>query len=206
MRRTFLIALSLAGGLLAFQAGFDMALIQKWSNAKVIRYQVTGVHDGRTSVVFGDREGKADVTDRVTLDFVWDKTAGKFAGDIKIADSKSEVKNIKADGTNCPPPALQGEYEHFQLMKHSASGEQIQLEGTRTFPAASVSQYPASCSMTPVPGGKESKILFVAIVDPSILALPPQANPNISVSADKKSFSIKGDGNWVWTYTPTVVQ
>ena len=200
------MAFSLAGGLLAFQMNIDMALIQKWSNAKVIRYQVTGVHDGRAGVVFGNREGKADVTDRITLDFVWDKRARKFSGDIKVADSKSEVKNIKADGTNCPPPTLQGEYEHFQLEKHSASGEQIQLEGTRIFPAANVSQYPASCDMTPVPGGKESQILFVTIIDPSVLALPPQGNPNVGVSADKKSFSIKSDTNWVWTYTPTVVQ
>ena len=61
------------GGLLLGQVGYDMAVIQKWEAAKVIRYQVVGVHQARTMVVFGDYEGKADVTDTIAVEFVWDK-------------------------------------------------------------------------------------------------------------------------------------
>ena len=41
---------------------------------------------------------------------------------------------------------------------------------------------------------------------PEGLGMPITKDGPISVSADRKSFSIKGSGNWVWTYTPTVLQ
>lgn len=49
-------ALSLAA--LALQASaVDMAAMEKWGNAKVVRYRVEGEHSARTSVVPGDYEG-----------------------------------------------------------------------------------------------------------------------------------------------------
>ena len=39
--------------------GMDMALIQKWTDAKIIKYHAEAVHNGRESVVYGDYEGKA---------------------------------------------------------------------------------------------------------------------------------------------------
>jgi hypothetical protein len=33
----------------------------------------------------------------------------------------------------------------------------------------------------------------------------PPGGP-ISISADKKSFTLKGADNWVWTFTPAIVQ
>jgi len=53
-----------------------------------------------------------------------------------------------------------------------SSGDQIQIKGTRTFPPASVSNYPASCSMQAVPGGKEEVLQWVAGADPQGLAMP----------------------------------
>ena len=46
--------------------GMDMAVMQKWSSAKVVKYRVEGVHSARAPVVKGDYEGKADVIDRLT--------------------------------------------------------------------------------------------------------------------------------------------
>ena len=202
-----MMAAVMTGSVLAFQSGFDMAVAKKWEDATVIRYHVVGVHAARTNVVFGDYEGKADVTDRITVEFVWDKKAGKIVGDVKVTDGKSELKNIKSDGTNCPPPTLKGDYEHFQYAKQSIGpGGQIQLTGVRSYPAASVSQYPASCSMKPIPAGKEDKMLTVAPADPAAMAMPMPAGSPISVAADKKSFSIKGAEQWVWTFTPSVVR
>lgn len=207
--RNFSLGILLASFSAAAQIpGMDMAVMKKWSDAKVIRYQVTGLHDAREVVVFGDHEGKGDVTDKITADFVWDKKTRKVVGEIKIADAKSEVKNLKSDGTNCPPPSLQGEYEHFQLLKHSFDGNgQIQLNGVRTYPAAKVSQYPASCSQRAIPGGKVDKVLWISIMEPNLLGMPiPAGNKNMGVAADKKSFWVKGDDNWIWTFTPAVVQ
>jgi hypothetical protein len=201
------MAAAMTGSVLAFQSGFDMAVAKKWEDAKVIRYHVVGVHEARTNVVFGDYEGKADVTDRITVEFVWDKKTSKIVGDVKVTDGKSEVKNIKSDGTNCPPPTLKGEYEHFQYVSQSiASDGQIQLNGVRSYPAASVSQYPASCSMRPVLAGKENKMLHLGPADPAGMAMPMPPGSPISVAADKKSFSMKGAEQWVWIFTPSVVR
>jgi hypothetical protein len=185
----------------------DMAVMQKWSQAKVIRFQVAGIHKARTGVVFGDYEGKADVTDRMTVEYLFDNKTRKVVGEPKIVDFPSETANIKADGTNCPPPQLKGAYEHFKMVKSAVMGTQIQVTGNRIFPAASVSQYPASCGMKSVPGGTVEKFLFVTIMDARLLGMPIQTgNKNMAVAADRKSFTVAGAENWSWTYTPSVVE
>ncbi len=194
--------------LLALQSGgMDMAVVQKWSAAKVVKYRAEGVHNGRAAVVYGDYEGKADVIDRITVEFSWDTKKRKIIGPVTVKDGKSELSNIKSDGTNCPPPQLKGDYEHFQSVSNSmVSGDQIQIKGIRTYPPASVSNYPASCSMRAIPGSKEEVLQWVGGADPGGLGMPITKDGPITVSADRKSFSMKGPGNWVWTYTPTLVQ
>lgn len=203
--------LPIVASLLSFLApqygGMDMAVAEKWEAAKVVKYRVEGVHNARASVVYGDYEGKADVFDRITVEFTWDCQERKIVGTVKVTDGKTELKNIKSDGTNCPPPQLQGEYEHFQSVSHKLiSADQIQITGARTYPAAKVSNYPGSCSMRAIPGGKEEALLFLGGADPAGLAMPITADGPIVVSADRKSFSIKGAENWVWTFTPTLLK
>jgi hypothetical protein len=191
--------------LIALQAGMDMAVLQKWSTAKLVKYRVEGVHNTRVSVVHGDYEGKADVLDRIVLEFTWDVGRQKVIGPVAITDGKSELKNIKSDDTNCPPPQLNGAYEHFQSASSSMSADdQIQITGMRTYPAAMVSNYPGGCSMRAIPGGKEQKILWVAGVGPEVLGMPITKDGPMTVSADRKSFSLRGAEDWVWTYTPTL--
>jgi hypothetical protein len=183
----------------------DMVVAQKWASAKVVKYRVEGVHSGRESVVFGDYEGKADVIDRITVEFTWDVKKRKIIGPVTVIDGKSELSNLKSDDTNCPPPKLKGEYEHFQSVSHSmTSGDQIQIKGTRTYPPASVSNYPGGCSMRAIPGGKEEVLLWVAGVAPEALGMPIMPGNPITIAADRKSFSVEGAGNWVWTYTPAL--
>ena len=206
MSSLLLIAVSLAN-LLAMQAGgYDLAVAEKWQKAKVVAYRVEGVHNGREAVVFGDYEGKADVFDRITVEFTWDCKKRKVVGEVTVTDGKTELKNIKSDGTNCPPPQLKGAYEHFQTASHSVSGDQILIKGTRIYPPASVSNYPGSCSMRSIPGGKEEALLGVGWADPAGLGMPIVPGGPIVVAADRKSFSMKAAGNWVWTFTPTLVQ
>jgi hypothetical protein len=185
----------------------DMAVAQKWASAKVIKYRVEGVHKARVPVVFGDYEAKADVTDRVTVEYTWDVKQRKIVGAVMLSDARTEIANLKSDGTNCPPPTLNGPYEHFQSTSNSMMGDLIQIKGTRTYPPASVSQYPASCSMRAVPGGKQEETLHVGSgVQPDVLAMPNMPGSPVTIAADRKSFSMRGAGNWLWTYTPTLVQ
>jgi hypothetical protein len=186
--------------------GMDMAAAQKWASAKVVKYRVEGVHKARAPVVFGDYEGKGDVTDRITVEFTWDVQKQKIISPVTVVDAKSEVANLKSDGTNCGPPQLKGEYEHFQSVSHSVNGgQQIEIKGTRTYPAASVSNYPASCSMRAVAGKKEAVRVYLAGAGPEGLGLPVNPAGPMWASADRKSFSLKGAENWVWTFTPTLV-
>jgi hypothetical protein len=128
-------------------------------------------------------------------------------GPIVIADGKSELTNIKSDGTNCPPPTLKGEYDHFQTVSNSMlSEDQIQLNGKRIFPAASVSNYPGSCSMRSIPGGKEDETLWVPIASAEMLGAPRIPGAPFTIAADRKSYTIPGAEGWSWTYTPTLVQ
>ncbi len=201
--------LALAGFAAVHANAFDMAAMEKWGNAKVVSYRVEGQHSARTSVVYGDYEGKADVTDRVTLEFTWDLKKRQLVGPLTVKDSKTELKNLKSDDTNCPPPTLKGEYEHFQSASNSmTAAKQVEIKGVRVYPAAMVSNYPGGCSMRAIPGAKENVALYVPVVEPGILGMPPEMTKGgpIAVSSDGKSFSVKGAENWIWTYAPTIVQ
>jgi hypothetical protein len=173
-----------------------------------VKYRIEGLHSARVTVVYGDYEGKADVIDHLTVEFTWDIRKSKFVGPVTVQDGKTELKNLKSDGTNCGPPKLDGEYEHFQSTANALiDNDLIEIKGTRVYPAASVSNYPGGCSMRPIPGANEAVVVHVAPVDPNILAMPGVAPGGpIAVAADGKSFSMKGAENWIWTYKPTIVQ
>jgi hypothetical protein len=196
------IAASLASVLALLSSG--LAVAQNWAAAKLVKYRVEGVHNGREAVVYGDYEGKADVIDRITVEFSWDTKKRKIIGPVTLTDGKSELSNVKSD---CPPPQLKGAYEHFQSVSHSMiSGDQIQIKGIRTHAPASVSNYPGSCSMRAIPGGTEEAHLWVGGIDPQILGIANSPGSPVSIAADSKSFSMMAADNWVWTYTPTLSQ
>ena len=202
-----LIVASLLSFLAPQYGGMDMAVAEKWEAAEVVKYRVEGVHNARKAVVYGDYEGRADVFDRITVEFTWDIKKSQIVGLVTVKDGKTELKNIKSDGTNCPPPQLLGEYEYFQSLSNSLTAvDQIEIKGTRTYPPAKVSNYPGSCSMRSIPGGKEEVFLWLGGADPAGLAMPIMPDGPIVVAADRKSFSMKGAENWVWTFTPTLLK
>src|SRR5437868_958915 len=96
---TFLSLLASLFTAFMMQGGMDMAVAQKWGAAKIIKYHAEGVHNARTMVVYGDYEGKADVLDKVTVDFTWVRAGEKITGPISVIDAKSVLSNIKSDGT-----------------------------------------------------------------------------------------------------------
>lgn len=206
MSKLLPVAAILAGLLAVHAEAQDMAVAQKWAGAKVVKYQVEGVHKGRVPVVLGDYEGKADVTDRVRVEFTWDVRKSKVIGAVAMTDVKTDVLNLRSDSTNCPPPTLKAPYEHFQSVSSSMVADLIQIKGTRTYPAASVSNYPASCSMRAVPGGTQDALLHLGGAAPEVLAMPNMPGSPVTIAADRKSFTLKGAENWVWTYTPTLVE
>lgn len=190
---------------MAWQMGIDMAAMQKWSNAKVIRYQITGVHEGRVPLADST---KADVSDKVTLIFDWDAKARKPLTPVQIRNEKSAVKNVKADGTKCATPVVRGEYEHMEATQVTVqAGGTIEVKGTRTIPAVADPQWPASCTPKDTEARSESVVEFLAVAEPQILALPLSASQkNLVIAPDRKSYTIRTATNWSWTVMPVVAQ
>ena len=202
---TLLLSVSASAQLMP---GFDTALMKKWGAATVAQYVIVGEFKARDKVVFGDYEGKADITDRLTFEFTWDIKKHEPIGPIKVTETKTSVANIKSDGTNCPPPTLQGEYEHLQIVKPPTNRrDQLLFEVVRTYPAARVSNYPASCSMQQIPGGKVEERMSLAVIEGKQLSFPiPADQSKGGVTPDRKSFVSKAAGDWTWTYTPTIIR
>ena len=75
-----LLALQSGAMDIAVAQNMDMAVAQKWASAKVVKYRVEGVHNGREAVVYGDYEGKAEVIDRITVEFSWDTKKARSSG------------------------------------------------------------------------------------------------------------------------------
>ena len=203
-----LSTIALFTSVLALQSGgFDTAAAAKWEAAKVISYHVEDVHNARAMIVFGDYEGKADVLDRITVEFTWDAQKEAILGPVKVTDRKTELKNLKSDGTNCPLPELLGDYEHFQSVSTSiTNGHQVQISGTHTYPAAKVSNYPGSCSMRSIAGAKEQALAVLGGANPGGHAMPMTKGGPITIAADRKTFFMTGAEHWVWTFTPTLVR
>jgi hypothetical protein len=60
--------------------------------------------------------------------------------------------------------------------------------------------------MRSIPGRKLDVVVHLGGAAPEALGMPINPAAPFSASADRKSFSARGAENWVWTYTPTLVQ
>jgi hypothetical protein len=60
--------------------------------------------------------------------------------------------------------------------------------------------------MRAIAGKKADVLVHLAAVGPEGLGLPINPGSPLTPSADRKSFTMKGAENWVWTFTPTLVE
>ena len=183
----------------------DMAAITKWTAAKVVHYRMVGVFRGDTAVADDEPAATATVSDRLVLEFDWDVKAGKFVGEPKIENGDSTFTSPRNVAPTCPAPDIRGVYEHLTVKAIGTPGGSIALTGTRSFPEAAVT---AGCNgiweKRTVPARVADVTLRVVVPAPLIVATPPGTNANIVISEDRTSFTMK-DGDWTWTYTPTLV-
>jgi hypothetical protein len=195
----------------AAQNGLDAATVQKWKGATEIRWQATGVYQGREKVVFGDYPGHGDVRYTIAVEFTWRRVPRVEVADVTLSEGRTSVTNVRSDDTDCGPPVLKGDYEHLSAVKvRRADSGQITLDASRSYPAASVSQYPAGCGMMAIPGGTEpARIVSVGVPDATILAGPLTAqvgNISLAVAGDRQSFTMTRPDGWEWTYVPTLLK
>ena len=197
------VALGLLGASAAHAQQMDMAIMQKWAAADVIRYHIVGVYQARTFIA-SDGSGQADITDGLIVDLDWKLSESKPVGKPKFQNVKTVVKNLGDRSTNCLPPVLKGDYEHFDVLsiKEDLAGG-LELQVKTTYPVVEVVQF-CTGEYKAIPGKTETVPEPFGVVSPMAFAMPLTDSDNLRISADKKSLITKQNG-WTWTLTPTMV-
>ena len=186
----------------------DMAAAAKWEGATVIHYEVVGeVTATHVQIPPVDADLYADVTDKVSLSFDWDKNQQTRIGVPVCNNFPGTATNLFGLEKDCPTGNLAGAYEHFDIVavKVNCDGL-IELTGNRLHPDTMVAE---SCgtALKAYKGADEARTEYTAAPDPTMLAfgsmLPTEGG--ITISPDGKSMILKtlGEG-WVWTFTPSV--
>lgn len=200
-----LIAMCLLGASAATQAQqMDMDAMMKWGAADLIRYHIVGVYQGKPHIA-SDGAGRADVTDRVVIDFNWKLSEMKLVGAATFQNTKSTVTNPVDYEPKCLPPVLKGEYEHYEVLsiKEGLSGS-LEFQVQTKYPVVEVAQS-CTASRKAVPAKNVVEEEQFVVVSPVAFGMPLPDSDDLRISKDKKSLIRKAD-DWTWTYTPTIAQ
>ncbi|MEO5821354.1 MAG: hypothetical protein ABIT71_12695 [Vicinamibacteraceae bacterium] len=207
LRRTLLVAAAFASAPLApaHAQSPDVAAIAKWTAAKVVHYHMVGVYQGPAVIAYREPAGQATVTDRVEIDLDWDLQTKAIVGEPTIVNAASEVRQLHNTHASCPAPTPNGPYDHLDVKTVTVAGGALELKGIRSFPSVAVV---AGCQGVQEPRTtrpwQQDVVDRMVVPSPLMLAAPAGSDTNLTVSADKASFTIAG-GAWTWTYTPSIV-
>ncbi len=200
-----LVAALLVGTLTAPALAGQDAAIARWAAATVVHYHVVGVFDGPAVIAYREPAGQATVSDRVEIDLDWNLKTNAIVGEPTIVNAASEVRELRNMHASCPVPTPNGPYDHIDVKTITAAGGTLELKGIRSFPSIKVV---AGCQGVQDPRTirpwEQEVVERMVVPSPLMLAAPSGSDPNLTVSEDKASFTIKS-GPWTWTYTPTLV-
>jgi hypothetical protein len=200
-----------ATGLIAGQAcaqNFDAAAEAKWANVEIVHFEAVGeVTEKHVQIPPVDADLYADVTDRVTLSFDWNRMKKIFVGVPKFQNYPGSVTNLFGMERKCPTGKLNGPYEHFDVVEIKPGTPDLppQLIGKRIHPDTMVAE---SCgpNLRLYKGAVTARTEYFTPPDPQMLAMAgmlPASSP-IRVTPDGKTITMRAQNNgWVWTYTPT---
>ena len=188
------------------QAPTTAELVARWSAVTVVRYHIVGDYADTTVIAYREPAGQAIVADRVVLDFDWDVKAQQLVGEATIENAPSTVAGFRNTHPSCPAPVPAGSYEHVTVASVAGAGARLELKGTRAFPAVAVV---AGCQGVQEPkkvaAWDQEIVERLTVPSPLMLSAPAGTDPNLTVSADRTSFTLKA-GPWTWTFTPTPVR
>jgi hypothetical protein len=200
------ITTSLIAGPAAAQ--IDAAAAAKWSQVQIVHFEAVGeIADKHVQIPPVDADLYADVSDRVTLSFDWNREKNVFVGTPKFQNYPGQVANLAGLERGCPTGKLNGPYEHFDIaeIKQAAPADPVELIGKRIHPETMVAESCGS-NLRPYKGAVSPVSIYIAPPDPQMLAMAKMlpADSPIKGTADGKSIVMTArNNNWVWTYTPT---
>ena len=180
----------------------DMQAVMRWSNAKVARFHVVGAYAKRTVIAYqAGSYAQGDVTDGLTLDFDWNLRENSIVGEVKMQNAASKVGALASVEAACKPPLPKGDYEHLTATAARAgAGMLLDVDGMRHYPNVDVAGCEADTSYHRVAAKDETVMEHIPVPNPMMLAVA--GGGNVTVAADKQSFTVQANG-WTWTYTPT---
>lgn len=214
-RRAFagMAACAAAAGMSATAQMPDMEALRKWSNVKVVHYEVVGeIALKGQQIPPADADLYADVTERVRLSFDWDTRKKVIVGKPVIVNEPAKTSNVvgmdkgEPGRKRCPTGKINGAYEHFDVVeiRQAGAGQALELVGKRIHPDTEVAEACGS-KLRPYKGATREVKEYIAPPDPQILAVGKlMTGPGPKVSADGASIVMAALNNkWVWTFTPT---
>jgi hypothetical protein len=180
----------------------DMAAMQKWGAADLVKYHIVGNYQAPTSIA-SDGSGRADVSDRAVIDLTWKLSEAKLVGKPTFQNFKSTAQKLRDREPSCLPPVLKGDHEHYELLSVAdGPGGALLLQVRTDYPVVEVAQS-CTASRKAVPAKVLTRDEDFAIPSPVMLGMPLPKSDDLAVSADKKSFIVKKKG-WTWTFTPSL--
>ncbi|MDZ4728873.1 MAG: hypothetical protein SH820_02910 [Xanthomonadales bacterium] len=207
MKKSFLMLISVpllvAGSFVSQAASAD-----DLTTATIIHYEAVGVvSEKHVQIPPTDADLYADISDKVSLSFDWNKDKNEFVGTPEFKNYPGTATNLMGMDEKCPTGKINGAYEHFDIVEVKPGFDGgIELIGKRIHPETQVAE---SCGagLRTYPGKEVPVTEYTVPLDPAMLmlmAMMPADGP-ITASADGKSLIMKtlNDG-WVWTYTPSV--
>lgn len=195
--------LALATGALTAPAAaqmYDAAAMAKWSDVNIIHYDVVGeIADKHVQIPPVDADLYADVKDKVTLSFDWDKSKDNFVGTPKFRNFPGSVSNLEGIEKGCPTGSIEGQYEHFDIVsvrKYDTGA--IELVGERIRPDTLVAEA-CGAGLKRYKGGVEPRTEYIGALDPMMLAygkMLPKDSP-MRVTPDGQSIVTTAlNNNW----------
>jgi hypothetical protein len=191
----------------------------KWTDAKVIRYHVSGDFAGSGRITGGQGAAQAKFTDHVEFDFDWDNAEMKVIGKPVIKNFPTKVTDVVPGtwrGMPCPAAKIEGAFEHWTMESIQSATAIMQmnldLQGKRDWPAASVpygrESSTGSCGQLweTLAAGAESMTVKFELTLAMSLEMPEALPAQFTVSKDRKSFIEDKKDGWIWTLTPTIVK
>jgi hypothetical protein len=197
---------ALAASLLVWPAVAGAA--DDWSKVEIVHYEVVGeITDKHVQIPPIDADLYADVFDRVTLSFDWNRKTNTLVGAPAFQNQPGTVSNLVGMEAKCPTGKLNGPYEHFDIVeiKQSETGGALELVGQRVHPDTMVAEACGS-HLRLFKGAVSPQTEYIAAPDPEMLALAKMipADSPIKVTPDGKSITMTAlNNNWLWTFTPT---